>query len=787
MSGGDLSQFSMLEIFRLETENQAVTLTTGLLELEQNPAAADRLESLMRAAHSLKGAARIVDLGVAVRVAHAMEDCFVAAQKGRITLERTGIDQLLKGVDILTRISQTPEASVAVWDTDHKPEIDTFLANLEVVTNGGKTTAAAPLSDEDELQRLMAQLAGETPPGRAPAKTEAPAPPPPTPAPVPAAPAAKAPGGVEGESGAAAKDAASRVLRVTAENLNRLLGLAGESMVESRWLGPFTESLLRLKRYQFDLGRSLDGLRDLLSTRTVDESVQSALLESQRKVIECRQFLSKCLLDLEMFDRRSVNLSNRLYNEALACRMRPFADGARGFPRMVRDLARQLGKEIKLDVVGQSTAVDRDILEKLEAPLTHLIRNAMDHGIESPEDRTQKGKPSCGTVLLEARHSAGMLLIIVADDGKGIDLDKLREAVVRKKLTTEETAKQLSESELLEFLFLPGFSMKGQVTEISGRGVGLDIVQDLVRGVRGSVRISSQLGKGTRFQLQLPLTLSVMRTLLVDIAGEPYAFPLAYITRTLRVPREQIETTEGRQHVIYDGQRIGLVTGHQILEKNAPETAEPELPIIVLGERGGLYGVIVDRFRGEQELVVHPLDSRLGKVRNISAGSLMEDGSPTLIVDVDDMVRSIEKLVSGGRLSKVQRNAASATARANKRVLVVDDSLTVRELERKVLESRGYEVDVAVDGMDGWNAVRTGSYDLVLSDVDMPRMDGIELVTLIKKDASLKSLPVMIISYKDREEDRRRGLEAGANYYLTKGSFHDETLMNAVVDLIGEA
>jgi len=174
-------------------------------------------------------------------------------------------------------------------------------------------------------------------------------------------------------------------------------------------------------------------------------------------------------------------------------------------------------------------------------------------------------------------------------------------------------------------------------------------------------------------------------------------------------------------------------------------------------------------------------------VRNISAGSLMEDGSPTLIVDVDDMVRSIEKLVSGGRLSKVQRNAASATARANKRVLVVDDSLTVRELERKVLESRGYEVDVAVDGMDGWNAVRTGSYDLVLSDVDMPRMDGIELVTLIKKDASLKSLPVMIISYKDREEDRRRGLEAGANYYLTKGSFHDETLMNAVVDLIGEA
>ena len=208
--------------------------------------------------------------------------------------------------------------------------------------------------------------------------------------------------------------------------------------------------------------------------------------------------------------------------------------------------------------------------------------------------------------------------------------------------------------------------------------------------------------------------------------------------------------------------------------------------MIVLGDASHTYGLVVDRFLGERELVVQPLDAQLGKIKDIAAGALMQDGSPVLIVDAEDLVRSMDKLVSGGRLSMVPQQRAPPAGK-RKRVLVVDDSLTVRELERKLLANRGYDVEVAVDGMDGWNAVRTGHFDLVVTDIDMPRMDGIELVTLINKDPHLKSLPVMIVSYKDREEDRRRGLEAGAAYYLTKGSFHDETLLQAVVDLIGEA
>jgi two-component system sensor histidine kinase and response regulator WspE len=218
-----------------------------------------------------------------------------------------------------------------------------------------------------------------------------------------------------------------------------------------------------------------------------------------------------------------------------------------------------------------------------------------------------------------------------------------------------------------------------------------------------------------------------------------------------------------------------------------PRTRNGELFVIVVGDPANPYGLVTDRFLGERDLVVQPLDKRLGKIKDIAAGSLMEDGSPVLIVDIEDMLRSVEKLVAEGRLDQVERNADGAERRARRRVLVVDDSLTVRELERKLLEQAGYDVEIAVDGVDGWNAVRAGGFDLIVTDIDMPRMDGIELVRLIKQDPKLGKLPVMIVSYKDREEDRRRGLEAGADYYLTKGSFHDDTLQRAVADLIGAA
>ncbi|MBI3871428.1 MAG: hybrid sensor histidine kinase/response regulator [Verrucomicrobia bacterium] len=792
MSEPDLSEMSMMDLFRTEADTQLGNITQGLLALEQDPASPRQLEVMMRSAHSLKGAARIVNLAAAVRVSHLMEDCFVAAQRNRLRLQREQVDVLLAGVDLLAQISKSSDSEAARWENQDKGLVDDYVARLQNLLNAESMTAPGSSPSVAVSHEPNASPAIVAPPETAPPVVKF------TPAAVPAPSQASALQGVSERSGssdaptpgsgkASNREYSERVLRVKAEHVNRMLGLAGESLVESRWLRPFGESLLRLKELHGDLGAALQVVEESMGGAWMDDRTTAAWAETRATLGACQELLATRHAELDNFDRRSSNLSHRLYHEALACRMRPFSDGLHGFPRMVRDVARTLGKEVRLVIEGEDTRVDRDILERLEAPLTHLIRNAIDHGLESPDDREKISKPREGTLRVEARHSAGRLLIAVSDDGRGIEIEKVRKSVVKRGLTTKETAANLSAAELLEFLFLPGFSVKEEVTEISGRGVGLDVVQSMVKGVRGTIRVLSEKTKGTRFQLQLPLTLSVLRTLLVRIGGEPYAFSLSHVLRTLKLNRAQIESMEGRQHFQLEGRRIGLVSAHQVLGYPEPSQRTDSVPVVVLGESNQRYGLAVDAFLGERELVVQPLDARLGKVKDISAGSVMEDGAPVLIVDVEDLVRTIEKLADTGSLTKLGIYRDDASIRGMKRILVVDDSLTVRELERKLLSSRGYQVEVAVDGMDGWNMLQAGRFDLVISDVDMPRMDGIELVSMLKQDPHLKSLPAMIVSYKDREEDRRRGLEAGADYYLSKGSFHDDTLIRAVEDLIGTA
>jgi len=250
---------------------------------------------------------------------------------------------------------------------------------------------------------------------------------------------------------------------------------------------------------------------------------------------------------------------------------------------------------------------------------------------------------------------------------------------------------------------------------------------------------------------------------------------------------DDIVQVEGRQHFWHEGRHVGLVAASQLLQRPPSQSDDETLKVVVIRERDAVYGVAVERFIGERTLVVLPLDPRLGKVQDISAGALLDDGSPVLIVDVEDMLRSVDKLLNTGRLERIDRRNRHTAELTRKRILVVDDSLTVRELQRKLLINRGYEVAVAVDGMDGWNALRAEHFDLLITDIDMPRMDGIELVTLLRRDNRLQSMPVMVVSYKDREEDRRRGLDAGADYYLAKASFHDDALLDAVVELIGGA
>ncbi|CAB3761659.1 hybrid sensor histidine kinase/response regulator [Paraburkholderia solisilvae] len=841
----DLSRLSLLELFNEEAHVQTRVLSDGLLALERASTDLSALEACMRAAHSLKGAARIIGLQDGVDLANALEECFVAAQRGTLALSAAHIDALLRGADLLLRVADDQPAVRA-----SRAEIDACVAQLSgfVGASGspaafrepdasGELRAHAAGSPDDALNAAIAMLnaqaqadaqtrtttasAGEPvaplqtfeplepfeqlgplgplrsaeslTPGATPSTGQAASPQahahPASSAPAPLAAASAASTTSSSRAGIPAQRDPERILRVRADNLDRLLSLSGESLVESRWLKPFSESMLRVKRTQREAARALDTVYEAL-VQTSDVKLDaraSAALDSIRDAFGAmQQQLSTQIDELDRFDRRSTNLAQQLYDEALQCRMRAFGDATHVYPRIVRDLARSLGKQVRFSIVGEGTQVDRDILDMLDAPLGHLLRNALDHGIETPDERAAQGKPPEASLTLEARHSAGKLLISVSDDGRGIDLDSLRSAVVRRRLADEATVARLSEHELLDFLLLPGFSMRAQVTDVSGRGVGLDAVHDMVKAVRGTVRIVNEPGGGMRFVLQLPLTLSVIRSLLVEVGGEAYAFPLAHVRRTLALARVDIDTLEGQQHFSFEGKRVGLVSAHQLLGVEAAGEPDAHVAVVVLGDERGMYGIAVERFVGERMLVVQPLDARLGKIKDIAAAALMDNGEAVLIVDVEDLLHSVDKLVRDGQLARV-RASSGAAAVPRKHVLIVEDSLTVRELERKLLEKRGYAVTVAVDGMDGWNALRSARFDLVVTDIDMPRMDGIELVTMIRHDPQVKSVPVMIVSYKDRDEDRRRGLDAGADYYLAKGSFHDEALLDAVRDLIGEA
>lgn len=730
----------MLDLFCVELAAQIITLTNGIVALEKKQITSDTLQNIMRAAHSLKGGARVLGMTSIVTLAHALEDYFVAIQQGHTSFGASHGDVLLHAIDLIGQLSKISHDKISSWLQSKEQTIKQTVEQIQSLLIG------------EVPQKVIVEEVVEAEP-EIPVKPD------------------------EGQD---------RVLRVTAQNLSRLMGLAGESMVESRWLGPFSETLLRLKKNMNKLSSQVESVHEALKDFSISEATEKDFHQMQDITTSCLNDLTARITELDLFISRHSSLTDRLYSEVIDSRMRPFSDGISGFPRMVRDLAKHLGKNVRFEVKGMNTPVDRDILDKLEAPLTHLIRNAIDHGIETPEERIAKGKDPEGVLLLSAEHRGGMLAITVADDGRGVDPHTLRNRIVEKGLAKPEFAAKLSHQELLDFLFLPGFSTQNHVTEISGRGMGLNIVQNMLQEVSGSIRVIDEKNKGISFNMHLPLTLSVIRALTVEIAGEPYAFPLARIERSLLVPIEQVRLVENRQYFTFESQNIGLVSAAEVLEVSNDDTHSQILSVVVLRDRQNAYGLVVDSFLGERELVLQDIETRLGKIPNISAGAFMEDGSPALIIDIDDIISSIDNLLSGGRLHQLEYKHQIVVEQRQKRILVVDDSITVREVESRLLHNHGYDVETAVNGMDGWNAIRMSKYDLVITDVDMPRMNGIELLQHIRAEPSLKNIPVMIVSYKEREEDRQLGMEAGANYYITKSSFHDETLVEAVEQLIGK-
>ena len=885
----DWSNFSLMALFRLEVETQTAELTRNLLAVEQ---ASDELELrnhleiLMRAAHSIKGAARIVQLSPAVEIAHALEDRFVAALEKQAPLSEREIDALLAGIDLLSRLGLLEEEDLSTNLSAYAAAVSATVDTISVAAESSavKDAGAGAKKTAGELAKKVDKQITELAPSEVSelevsvpelSKLEASVPEvsrldlseyeqhkfeqsdiSPLEASdsnslsvqeddswglverdlLPAQVTFDQSASDQSDSGQfspaqsdfsqSVAETAERTIRIRAENLSRLIGLAGESLVEANWLEPFGQSLLMLKQQQQEvlalLSRSVDGCRggrDFGRDRDESASLAIAALQAMQSA---HQLLDRQLDDLSSFSQRFSHLSDGLYREVVASHMCAFEEGTRGYHRLVRDLAKSLDKQVVLKIDGLATQVDRDILSKLDAPLVHLMTNAVVHGIEPAAQRRARGKPEKGMLRIEAVHRSGMLVVSVSDDGSGVDVASLRQKIVEKGLTTAAIAQQMQLSELLEFLFLPGFSTAGSVDALAGRGYGLDLARTMAQSVGGSLRIFSKLGSGTMFRFQLPLTLSVMRSLLFEVANETYALSLARIERVLLLSPEQIYYSENRPYFVVslasntDKESVSLVYAGRLLGISQFAKKTEKICVVVIGEAGSRYGIQVDRFIEEKDLVVRPLDSRLGKIENVSAAAITEKGEPILILDVSDVLRSAEKIaaagaevsslvsISGLEPSELESSkfgsselkpsqlepevsllASQQIASQQKRVLVVDDSMTVRAIEQKLLENRGYAVDIAVDGAEGWNRVRMTEYDLVITDVDMPRMSGIELIKQMRDYRSTQQIPVIVVSYKDRKEDQMAGLEAGANYYLTKSSFHDDGLINAVVDLIG--
>lgn len=767
--GGGFSGVSLFELFKLEAESHCAALNDGLLALEKSPGDRAVVEPLMRAAHSIKGAARIIGLDVMVSLAHAMEECFLAAKDGRETLTSARVDQLLKCVDVLSEVRALTETDQAAW--------------LQ--------------AQSERIAALVAQLKSPPPaaPGPVAPSTPAAPPPPALTAPTPAATASAAPAApqpAEPAAGSAPLSAAAPAIpgsvRVSAQVLNRMLFLAGESTVEASRFQSVRTLMAKLRARERALEANLQSLREalLVDKRRASGKTDVPLAAVAAAADAVQSTIVEQSIGIEETFRRVEELSGALYTEVLRSRMRPFSEGITAFPRMVRDIARQLGKSVQLRIEGEHVEVDRDILQKLESPLTHMIRNSLDHGVEPESERLVAGKPVQATISLIARHQSGMLTIEVRDDGRGIDPEAIRRKVVERRLVDPTTAHRLTRAELMEFPFLPGFSTKQAATELSGRGVGLDIVRNMVQEVSGTVTLESEPGRGARFTLRLPVTRSVIRAALVRVGDQMFAVPLARLDRIVAVPREEIQTVQGRLQFALERQSVGLVHAVDMFGGEAPPDSGAALHVLVFGgSTSDACGLIVDQVCGEEDLVVRPFDSRLGAVAHIAAAAIRADGAPVFVVDVDDLWRSVKRALQDGRPLGVVSQRGVAAEQSRRRILVVDDSITVREVERQLLLRRGYSVDVAVDGKEGYNALRAGRYDLLVTDVDMPRMTGIELIRAVRREPKFAELPIIIVSYKDREEDRRMGLEAGASAYLTKSSFHDESLIRMVEDLIG--
>ncbi|NVO00868.1 MAG: hybrid sensor histidine kinase/response regulator [Geobacteraceae bacterium] len=541
-------------------------------------------------------------------------------------------------------------------------------------------------------------------------------------------------------------------VRTSVKTLDNVVNLLGELIINKK---RFEDKTQELK----SLGRSSEG------------SVSAArLMEFQHALEDDVLYLGYIIQEL--------------HAEAMALRMLPLRTITEGFIRMVRDLSKAQGKEVELEIRGEHIEVDRLLLESLKPMFLHMLTNAVDHGIELPEERIARGKPAKGTIRLTAHHEGSNVVIEIRDDGSGMDPAKIKATALRRGVISKEESEMLKDEEALYLTLRQGFSTSEIVTDISGRGVGMDVVKMNIEKVKGNLTLKSEVGAYSEVQLTLPLTLAVIEALMISCNGEQYAIPLSYVQETLKIRSSDISTVAGKEVLSVRNTTVPLFSLAHILEieERNSDISDGKMSVVILKQRDQVMACTIDKSHGTSEIVVKSLGRQLKKVRHTFGATIMGDGNPALILDVPDIFSTADGVSSAGLRKSLQESQNKAS---RGHVLVVDDSITTRTMEKSILVANGYEVMIAVSAEDALEKVSSATFDLIISDVEMPGLNGFEFTATLRKIDEYRSTPVIIVSSLSKDEHKRKAIEAGAQAYIVKGAFEQGILLDTVETLIG--
>lgn len=777
----------IMEDFLIEAFEMVEQLDQDLVELESNPEDLDLLNRIFRVAHTIKGSSSFLNFDILTSLTHHMEDVLNKARRAELKITPDVMDVVLQSVDLMKALLSAIRDNGT--DANSGIDITDIVKRLQEVSgDGGEEAAPAqeasnedskpveqatsvadnPLADEPdldyssmsgeqveaEIERLLKKRQEADKARREELKKQglAPnvqAPSEPTADPKAAAPKPQAPkpaakaapkAGAKKEDGSAPATNVEQTVRVDVRRLDHLMNLIGELVLGKN----------RLIKIYSDVEERYDGEKFLEELNQVVSSISSVTTDLQLAVMKTR--------------------------------MQPVGKVFNKFPRMVRDLSRELNKNVDLIITGEETEVDKSIVEEIGDPLVHIIRNSCDHGIESPEERQALGKPAVGTVQLKAYNEGNHIVIEVTDDGKGLDAQMLKQKAIEKGLISEREADSMSDKEAFGIIFKPGFSTAKSITNVSGRGVGMDVVKTNIEKLSGIIEIESEKGVGTTQKLKIPLTLAIMQALLVGVQEEYYAIPLSSVIETVRISQDEIYTVDGKSVLRLRDEVLSLVRLADIFKVDSVLETMSDVYVVIIGLADQKIGVIVDLLVGQEEVVIKSLGYYLKGIEGITGATVRGDGKITLIVDVAGMMTmaksvkvSINKLLDEVEAKKAKNSPSDYV------VLAIDDSSTDRAIMKKCLKTLGVTVLEASNGLEALDIVKNGDkqLDAVLVDIEMPKMDGYTFASEVRKYNKFRNLPLIAVTSRNSKTDRMRGVESGMTEYITK-PYTPEYLVNVV-------